>query len=104
MAWGERWQIKFAPDKTQAKLILRSQEGASQERRKLKFRRDTIPLQDSINIFGLEVDSRLRFDRRLEKVTLNASQNLTLMRRIKHLLHADGLLTLYKAQVGPVME
>ena len=33
-----------------------------------------------------------------------ASQNMTLLRQIKHLLHADSLLILYKAQVSPVME
>ena len=56
IAWGESWQVKFAPDKTKAMVISHSQENAIQVHEKLKFGRDTIPLQDSINILGLEVD------------------------------------------------
>ena len=65
---------------------------------------NNIPLQDSINILGVEVDSRLLFDRHLESVARKASQKVTLLRRLQHLLDADGLLTLYKAQVRPIME
>lgn len=50
----------------------------------------------------MEADSRLRFDRHLEKVARNASQKMTLLHQVKH--HADGLLILYKAQVRPIME
>ena len=57
---------------------------------KLKFGRDTIPLQDSINILGVEVHSWLRFDCYLEKVAQIVSQKMTLLRRMKHLLRADG--------------
>ncbi|XP_045118181.1 uncharacterized protein LOC123508485 [Portunus trituberculatus] len=98
LAWGERWQVKFAPEKTQAMVITRSQGEADQLRGKLRLGPDTIPLQDTIEILGVEVDSRLQFDRHLEKVARNASSKVNLLRRMKHLLHADGLLTLYKAQ------
>ena len=85
-------------------MISHSQEDASQVCGKLKFGRDTIPLLDSINILGVEVDSRLRFDRHLEKVAQIASQKVTLLHQMKHFLHAGSLLTLYKTQVRPVME
>ena len=65
---------------------------------------NTIPLKNSINILGVEVDSRLRFDHYLEKVVRIASQKVTLLCRMKHLLYADGLLTLYKTRVRPAME
>ena len=78
--------IKFAPDNTQAMLLSRYQENVSQVRGKLKFGRDTIPLQDSINILGVEVDSRLRFDCHFQ----NGSRKVTLLHRMKHLFHADG--------------
>ena len=64
---------------------------------------NTIPLQDSVSILGVEVNSRLLFDRHLEEVARKASQKVTLLRRLCH-LNADGLLTLYKAQVRPIME
>ncbi|XP_045121812.1 uncharacterized protein LOC123510597 [Portunus trituberculatus] len=65
---------------------------------------NSISLQDSVNILGVEVDSRLLFDRHLVDVAQKASQKVTLLRRLRHLLDADGLLTLYKAQVRPIME
>ena len=40
-------------------VISHSQEDASQVHGKLKFGRDIIPLQNSINILGVEVDSQL---------------------------------------------
>ena len=104
MAWGRRWQVKFAPDKTQAMVISRSGEDARQLHGRLRLGNDTIPIQASVNILGVEVDSDLRFDRHLEKVAHKASQKVTLLRRMKGLLDAEGLATLYKAQVRPVME
>ena len=61
---------------------------------------NTIPLQDSVSILGVEVDSRLLFDRHLEEVTRKASQKVTLLRRLSPLLNADGLLILYKEGSG----
>ncbi len=104
VAWGDRWQVKFASNKTQTMVITRSCEEAHELRGRLRMGDNTIPLQDSVNILGVEVDSRLLFDRHLEKVAQKASQRVTLLRRLQHLLHADGLLTLYKAQVRPIME
>ncbi|MPD06466.1 hypothetical protein E2C01_102280 [Portunus trituberculatus] len=88
------WQVKFAPEKTQPMVITRSQGEADQ----LRLGPDTI------EILGVEVDSRLQFDHHLEKVARSASSKVNLLCRMKHLLHADGLLTLYKAQVRPIME
>ncbi|KAK8392884.1 hypothetical protein O3P69_013126 [Scylla paramamosain] len=48
-----------------------------------------IPLQDSIDILGVEIDSRLRFDKHLEKVARNASLKVTQLRRVKHLFSPD---------------
>ena len=104
MAWRDKWQVKFAPDKTQAMVISRSQEDTRQLQRRLRLGRDTIYLQDSVDILGVEVDSQLRFDRHLENVARKASQKVSLLRRLNHLLTPDGLLTLYKAQVGQIME
>ncbi|MPD06661.1 hypothetical protein E2C01_102486 [Portunus trituberculatus] len=63
-----------------------------------------IRVKDSINILGVEVDSKLSFDRHLESVAHKASLRVTLLRRVRHLLDAKGLMTLYKAQLRPIME
>ena len=46
----------------------------------------------------------ITFDRHLESVARKASQKVTLLRRMKHLLNTTNLMTLYKAQVRPIME
>ncbi len=104
MAWGRRWQVQFAAEKTQAILISRSREDARLLEGKLRFGEDTLAFKDSINILGVEVDSTLCFNRHLETVAHRASLRVTLLRRVRHLLDADGLMKLYKAQVRPVME
>ncbi|KAG0719442.1 hypothetical protein GWK47_050436 [Chionoecetes opilio] len=95
-AWGRRWQVKFAAEKTQAMVISRSREDPRLLERKLKFGDDTLAIKNSINILGVDVDSRLRFDRHLETVARRASLRVTLLRRARHLLDADGLMRLYK--------
>ena len=104
MAWGRRWQVKFAAEKTQAVLISRSREDARLLEGQIKFGGDVLAIQDSVNILGVEVDSKLCFDSHLESVARKASLRVTLLRRVRHLLDADGLMKLYKAQVRPIME
>ncbi|KAG0725267.1 Retrovirus-related Pol polyprotein from type-1 retrotransposable element R1 2 [Chionoecetes opilio] len=98
-AWGRRWQVQFAAEKTQAMVTSRSREDSRLLEGKLKFGDDTLAIKDSINILGVEVDSRLSFDRHLETVARRASLRVTLLRRVRHLLDADGLMRLYKAQL-----
>ena len=102
--WGARWQVEFAAEKTQAVLISRSRENARMLEGQIKFGVDTLAIQDSVNILRVEVDSRLCFDRHLESVARKASLKVTLLRRVRNLLDAVGLLKLYKAQVRPIME
>lgn len=104
MAWGRRWQVTFAAEKNKDMVISRSGEDARFMQGRLKFEDDTLAIKDSINILGVEVDSRLSFDRHLECVARRASLRVTFLRCVLHLLDADGLLRLYKAQVRPVIE
>ncbi|KAG0717235.1 hypothetical protein GWK47_054864 [Chionoecetes opilio] len=104
-AWGRRWQVKFAAEKTQAMVISHSREDARLLEGKLKFGDiKDCAIKDSINILGVEVDSRLSFYRHLETVARRSSLRVTQLRRVRHLLDVDGLMRLYMAQVRPVME
>lgn len=85
-------------------VISRSREDARKLHGKLRFGNDTIPLQDSLDILSVKVDLGLQSESHLEKVVSKAYQNVTLRCRMKHLLNADGLMTLYKTQRRPVME
>ena len=99
--WDARWQVKFAAEKTQAVLISRSRDDARLLGGQIKFGVDTLAIHNSVNILGVEVDSKLCH---LESVARKASLRVTLLRRVRNLLDADGLLKLYKAQVRPIME
>ena len=96
MTCCDRWQVKFDPDKTQAMVGSRSQEDIKQLYGRSRLGRDTIPLQNSVDILGVEVDSQLRFDRHLENVARKASQKVILLLRLSYLLTPYSLLTLYK--------
>ena len=74
-----RWQVKFAAKKTQAVLISRSQEDARMLEGQIKFGVDTLAIQDSVNILGMEVDSKLCFDSHLESVARKVSLSLSLV-------------------------
>ncbi|KAG0717669.1 hypothetical protein GWK47_053963 [Chionoecetes opilio] len=105
-AWGRTGgpsQV-CAGEPPKAMVISRSREDPRLLEGKLKFGDDTLVIKDSINILGVEVDSRLRFDCHLETVARRVSLRVTLLRRVRHLLDADSLMRLKKAQVRPVME
>ncbi|MPC95014.1 hypothetical protein E2C01_090206 [Portunus trituberculatus] len=55
---GRWWQIKFAVEKTQALVISLSREDARHMEGQMKFGEDTLAIKVSINILGLEVDTK----------------------------------------------
>ena len=77
LAWGNRWQVKFAAEKTQAILISCSCEDTRLLAGQLNFGKDTLAIQDSINILGVEVNSKLRFDCQLESMARKTSLRVT---------------------------
>ncbi|KAG0721592.1 hypothetical protein GWK47_046184 [Chionoecetes opilio] len=78
-AWGKGGgKSSFAAPETQAMVISRLSEDPRLLEGKLKFGDDTLAIKDSINILGVKVDSRLRFDRHLETVGRRASLRVTL--------------------------
>lgn len=60
----------------------------------LRSGEDTFATKDANNIIEVEGDSKLSFQRLLETVAQKASLWMTLLRRIRHLLDADGLMKL----------
>ena len=102
--WGQRWQVRFAPEKTQAMVITRSPNDAILLDKKLKLGQDYIKINNSLSILGVEFDSKLTFENHIKELAHRASIKVTALRRIKHLLDAKGLQTLYKAQVRSHLE
>ena len=102
--WGEAWQTSFAPEKTQAMVISRSPAASQAIAGKLLFGGVSLPLQDHIKILGVTADQGLRYDRHVSAVASQASQRVSALRRMANTLDPRGVLTLYKAQIRPLLE
>uniref|UniRef100_A0A0P4VTV9 Reverse transcriptase domain-containing protein n=1 Tax=Scylla olivacea TaxID=85551 RepID=A0A0P4VTV9_SCYOL len=102
--WGARWQVTFAPEKTQAMVVSRSPAAEPAVEGGLSFGGLPLELQESVKILGVEVDRGLRFDRHVKHIALKASHRVSSLRRVANLLDRRGRLLLYKAQIRPYLE
>ena len=102
--WGARWQVTFAPEKTQAMVCSRSPAAKAAMAGKLFFGGGVLPLQEEVKILGVEVDQGLRFDSHVKAIAKKASQRISALRRVAGFLDRKGRLLLYKAQVRPHLE
>ena len=60
-------------------VISRSQKDTRQLHGRLRLEFGTIPLHDNVDIFGVEIDSQLRFDHHLVNVMRKTFQKVTLL-------------------------
>ena len=102
--WGRAWQVSFAPSKTHAMVISRSPAAPQALANRLRFGGSCLPLQNSVKILGVTFDCELRFDHHVAAVAHQTSQRVSALRRVASSLDAQGILTLYKAQIRPCME
>ena len=102
--WGERWQVCFAPEKTQAMVISRSPGASQAVTGQLYFGGKSLPLQEHIKVLGVTVDRGLRFDVHVGAVARQASLRVSALRRMAGTLDPRGIVTLYKAQILPYLE
>ena len=54
-------------------------------------------LKDSLDIFGLNIDNRLRFDNHISTICKKINGQFNIMLRFRKLISKDALLELYKA-------
>jgi len=99
LTWGNRWQVKFAPNKTHLMVITRTLPTI-----KLYFDGKALQPQDEIEILGVSYDKKLTFKTHIENIVRKASRKIASLRRISWLLDAKGREVLYKAQIRSVME
>ncbi len=102
--WGARWQVIFAPEKTQAIVVSRSLVAEPAVEGGIRFGGLPLELQESVKILWVEVDRGLRFDRHIKHIALKASHRVSSFRRVATLLDRRGRLLLYKAQIRPYLE
>ena len=99
VAWGNRWQVKFAPHKTQLVHVSRSCTAPS-----LNFNGNALAPQEEVEVLGVTYDRRLTFKTHIERLAREASGKLASLRRMSWLLDGRGLELLYKAQVRSSLE
>ena len=61
----------------------------------------SFPVQQSIELFGIKVDNKLRFDEHLSNICKNITNQFNVISRFRKLLPATVLLRLYKAFIIP---
>ena len=98
-AWGEKWQVKFAPHKTQFMIISRTENNLQ-----FNFNGNEIKPQDEIEILGVLYDRKLTFKRHIENIARKASTKIASLRKIAWFLDRNGKEFLYKSQIRSVME
>ena len=103
-AWGEKWQVNFAAEKTQCMVISRSPNDSQMIQGRLSFNGGTLNIDDHIDILGVEFDSKLTFSRHVNNLARKASSKISALRRMKQLLDKKGLCMLYKSQVRSHLE
>ena len=61
----------------------------------------SFPLKDSLDIFGINIDNRLRFDNYVSTICKKINGQFNVMLRFRKLISKDTLLRLYKAFIMP---
>ena len=98
-AWGQRWQVSFAPHKTQVMVVSRTP-----SRLHLTFQGTTLALQQEVQILGVTYDNKMTFKAHISQLARTAAGKLASLRRISWLLDARGRELLYKSQVRSSLE
>ena len=98
-AWGNMWQVKFAPLKTHLLSVSRSNASL-----RLNFNGETLEPKDEVEVLGVTYDRRLTFKAQIERLAREASGKLASLRRMSWLLDCKGLEILYKAQIRSSLE
>lgn len=97
--WGCRWQVSFAPHKTQLLLGSRTKHDL-----RPTFNKTTLAPQQEIKILGVTYDSKLTFRTQIEQLARTAAGKLASLRRISWLLDERDREMLYKAQIRSSLE
>ena len=104
IAWGERWQVTLAPEKTQFMCITRNQSTPLHDCPPVQLHNKILTPQKEIEILGVKFNKDLTFTGHVRQMAKRAANKLACVRRISYLLDGTGCATLYKSQVRSVME
>nr|XP_053641009.1 uncharacterized protein LOC128694747 [Cherax quadricarinatus] len=101
-AWGNRWQVTFAPEKTQMMIVSRHHDGNAGA--VVRMNGTMLAPGEEADILGVKFDSKLTMKNHVVNLANKAARKLTALRRISHLLDSRGCKILYEAQVRSHLE
>ncbi|KAK3869652.1 hypothetical protein Pcinc_025056 [Petrolisthes cinctipes] len=97
--WGQRWQVSFAPHKTQLLVVSRTRHDI-----RLFFNGAFLTPSRELKILGVTYDDKLTFKPHIMQLARTAAGQLASLRRISWLLDNRGRELLYKAQIRSSLE
>ncbi|KAK3857033.1 hypothetical protein Pcinc_036688 [Petrolisthes cinctipes] len=97
--WGQRWQVSFAPHKTQLLVVSRTRHDI-----RLFFDGAFLTPSRELKILGVTYDDKLTFKPHIMQLARTAAGQLASLRRISWLLDNRGRELLYKAQIRSSLE
>ncbi|KAK4326961.1 hypothetical protein Pmani_002564 [Petrolisthes manimaculis] len=103
-SWGRRWQVDLAQDKTQVMLVTRRSSPPAIPIPPNHLDGLVLPLQTTVTILGVEIDSTISFTSHVKKTASKAAGRLSCVKRVSHLLDARGVSKFYAVQVRSIME
>ena len=60
-----------------------------------------IPSQDEMELLGVTIDIKLKFERQIRKISRKVSQRATLLNRLKKILPFELRIDIYRAFIAP---
>ena len=91
---GARWQVTFAPEKTEAMVCSRSLTAKAVMAGRVFFGSDALQLKEEVNILGVVLDQRLMFASHVKTTPKKASQRIYALRRGAGFLDWKGRIML----------
>ena len=99
-----QWKMSFNPDpKKQAQEVIFSRKSKAVSHAPLELNNDLIQVTSQKHL-GIIPDTRLSFEKHLEKVLSKINKTIGLIRKLQNLLPRTALITLYKAFVRPHLD
>ena len=94
--WLDKNGMQWNPSKYKAIVF-----GNSHSDPKFVCENTVISLEDDMELLGVTIDSKLKFDAHVAKICRRVSQQVTVLKRMKKILPFDTRMSLYRAFIVP---
>lgn len=99
--WGNKWNVKFNPNKCEQLIISNKKSDAFPE---ICFDGTPLPVSNHAKLLGVTIDSHLCWSTHITSQAKKAASMLGCLARAKHLIPSSHMNTLYKAKIRPILE